>query len=111
MITVITGVSDTATSVDSCLASACINWQAYSCRLDGSAHCASQNECLTSPTSHARTSCEMISDIGGTLVAAWVSIVLWPAIVLTGVTLILELSLAINSWQAAASMEGLTPTT
>lgn len=112
MITVVTDISGNNAVVDSCLSSACTgtNWQVYSCHLDGT-KCSSQNECLTSSTSHARTSCESVSEIGGAIVAFWVSIVLWPAIILTGVTLILELSLAINSGQAAASMEDRKPTT
>lgn len=111
MITVITDVSGNNAAVDTCLSSACAgtNWHVYSCHLDGT-KCASQNECLTSSTSHARTSCESVSEVGGVIVAFWVSIVLWPAIILTCVTLILELSLAINSWQAAASMEDRQPT-
>jgi len=72
----------------------------------GSYMCASETMCKTDSSSSAVQAC----GLGASIVAAWFSIILWPAIVLSGLTAIFELLCAIFSFQAAGTMEKGTAT-
>jgi len=96
MIVIVTAANDVD---NSCIDSICTNYGTTWCT-DTSNYCASESQC-----EEYGSGVELCGAIGAA-VAGWISIILWPAIVLALVSFALELAFAVKTWKAVPEMEG-----
>ena len=99
MIMIVAGTGGTVNQA--CLDGVCGSGS-YATTYCGNALCTSESQCRGDST--IVSGCEDV----GTVAAAWVNIVLWPMIIVTIAQLALEIAFAINSSQAAGTMDALS---